>query len=145
MALAENAPQDTDVTVLAGLTGLCADAAQAASVLLETARNTVRARTCDADKISATALEREQHLAHGLAWFATYVEALKEMRGYAETMSGEGRFGEIECLITRIAFAEYLKLGSTNRNANGRIFFKTLRSSATTFSIPGRFTLTTIC
>ena len=44
-----------------------------------------------------------------------------------------------------MAFAEYRKLGSTNPSANGRIFFNTLISFATTFSIPGLLTLITIC
>ncbi len=59
-------------------------------------------------RVKSELVEAEQHITHGLAWFATYVEALKEMRGYSKTMSGEGRFGEIESLITRMAFAEYL-------------------------------------
>ena len=34
-------------------------------------------------KIADDLLEREQHAAHGLAWLATYVEACREMVGYA--------------------------------------------------------------
>jgi (2S)-methylsuccinyl-CoA dehydrogenase len=59
-------------------------------------------------KLSADALEREQHAAHGLAWLATYVEALKQMAAYAGSVEEEDRFGELEALITQIAFAEYL-------------------------------------
>ena len=59
-------------------------------------------------RVKSDRIEAEQHLTHGLAWVATYVEALKEMRGYTRTMSSEGRFGEMESLVTRIAFAEYL-------------------------------------
>nr|WP_321524432.1 acyl-CoA dehydrogenase family protein [uncultured Cohaesibacter sp.] len=59
-------------------------------------------------RVKADLVEAEQRLTHGLAWFATYVEALKEMSGYSTSMLAEGRFGEMESLITRIAFAEYL-------------------------------------
>nr|WP_321446326.1 acyl-CoA dehydrogenase family protein [uncultured Cohaesibacter sp.] len=76
--------------------------------LLEAIKAEVRAKVVVDDRISAERIEAEQRATHGFAWFATYVEALKEMRGYASTLSGEGRFGEMEMLITRIAFAEYL-------------------------------------
>ncbi len=59
-------------------------------------------------RVKADLVEAEQRLTHGLAWFATYVEALKEMSGYSTSMLAEGRFGEMESLVTRIAFAEYL-------------------------------------
>ena len=53
-------------------------------------------------------IEREQHAAHGLAWFATYVESVREMLAYAERMKSEGRYGETEDLLTRIGVGEYL-------------------------------------
>ncbi len=58
-------------------------------------------------KIDGPALEREQHAAHGLAWIATYVEALRQAANYAERMQGEGRFGELESLLVQIGAAEY--------------------------------------
>ncbi|TLP46792.1 acyl-CoA dehydrogenase [Cohaesibacter sp. CAU 1516] len=80
----------------------------AIETLLEAIKTEVRAKVVVEDRISAERIEAEQRATHGFAWFATYVEALKEMRGYASTLSDEGRFGEMEMLITRIAFAEYL-------------------------------------
>ena len=59
-------------------------------------------------RIDGTRLEREQHAAHGLAWLATYVEALRQMASYGERQHSAGRFGEIEQLIFQIAFGEYL-------------------------------------
>ncbi len=76
--------------------------------LLDTVIAAVRNKVTEGERISSKLVEAEQRATHGLAWMATYVEALKEMRGYARTMTEEGRFGEMECLITRIAFAEYL-------------------------------------
>ena len=45
--------------------------------------------------------------AHGLAWLATYVESLRQMRRWAQHLSADGRFGEIETLILTLAVAEY--------------------------------------
>ena len=76
------------------------------------------ARRCDASgpdarvaadgRVSAKLVDREQRAAHGLAWFATYVEALRQLAAYAERMSEAGRFGELEELLVRIGFGEYL-------------------------------------
>ncbi|MEQ9153455.1 MAG: acyl-CoA dehydrogenase family protein, partial [Parvibaculum sp.] len=49
-----------------------------------------------------------QFAAHGLAWAATYVEALRQLAAYAARMDREGRFGEFEALIVQTAFGEYL-------------------------------------
>ena len=57
---------------------------------------------------NASRIETEQHAVHGLAWLATYVEAIKEMAAYARRMNEEGRFGETEQLLTRIGLGEYL-------------------------------------
>ena len=71
-------------------------------------RGLVRARVSSGGKISSDLVEQAQHEGHGLAWLATYVESLREMIAYAERLSGEGRFGEIEDLLTRIGLGEYL-------------------------------------
>jgi len=68
----------------------------------------VRTRVSSGGKISSDLFEQAQHEGHGLAWFATYVESLREMIAYAERLSGEGRFGEVEDLLTRIGLGEYL-------------------------------------
>ena len=80
----------------------------AAEGLLDCALTAVRDRVSENGKLSADKLEAEQHAAHGLAWLATYVEAIKEMAAYARRMSEEGRFGETEQLMTRIGLGEYL-------------------------------------
>jgi (2S)-methylsuccinyl-CoA dehydrogenase len=53
-------------------------------------------------------LDREQRATHGLAWIATYVEAIRQVRAYAIRMSESGRLGEIEDLLIRIGVGEYL-------------------------------------
>ena len=76
--------------------------------LLARASASLRERLSEGGRLSAAAIEREQHAAHGLAWLATYVEAIKELGGYARRMLAEGRFGETEALMTRIGLGEYL-------------------------------------
>jgi (2S)-methylsuccinyl-CoA dehydrogenase len=72
------------------------------------ARSSVRAQISRGGKIDAAALEDAQHVAHGMAWLATYTEALRGLLAYAGRMQAEGRYGEIEDLLTRIGFGEYL-------------------------------------
>ena len=98
----------TNPAVLDNLIGLAKEAVTAADKLLAKARAGVREKVVVDGKVSAAALEREQFAAHGLAWMATYVEALRQLADYAERMTGEGRFGETEALIVQIAFGEYL-------------------------------------
>jgi (2S)-methylsuccinyl-CoA dehydrogenase len=80
----------------------------AAQGLMDSALDAVRDRVSENGRPSADKIESEQHAVHGLAWLATYVEAIKEMAGYAQRMSVEGRFGETEQLMTRIGLGEYL-------------------------------------
>jgi len=53
-------------------------------------------------------MEEHQYAAHAMAWLATYVEALRQMRAWAGRVSAEGRLGEMEALILQIGFGEYL-------------------------------------
>ena len=87
---------------------LLVEAAEAATTLRERAVEAVVAKVASGGKIDAEALEREQHAAHGLAWIATYVEALRQLASYAGRLEGEGRFGEMERLLAQLGAAEYL-------------------------------------
>jgi len=51
--------------------------------------------------------EAHQHAAHGLAWLATYIEAIRQLTAWAEKLHGEGRFGDVERLILQIGAQEY--------------------------------------
>ena len=68
----------------------------------------LRARLSRDGKLSADLIEKDQHAAHGLSWFATYKQGLSELLHYAERLNAEGAYGETESLLTRIGFAEYL-------------------------------------
>ncbi|MGO9945043.1 MAG: acyl-CoA dehydrogenase family protein [Rhodoblastus sp.] len=76
--------------------------------LYEKAVASVRAKVSENGKLSNSLIEAEQHAAHGLAWFATYVESVREMLAYGERMQAEGLYGETEELLTRIGVGEYL-------------------------------------
>jgi (2S)-methylsuccinyl-CoA dehydrogenase len=87
----------------------------AASALLALAREAVVA--AEAVLAAATAAVRgrhdqlpegEQRSAHGLAWLATYVEAIRQLCAYAERLHAAARFGEVEQLLLQVGLSEYL-------------------------------------
>src|SRR5580693_7251473 len=75
--------------------------------LLADATDQVRRRLAEGG-MSGELFDREQRATHGLAWFATYAEAVRQLVSYAERMSGQGRLGEIEELLVRIGAGEFL-------------------------------------
>ena len=80
----------------------------AIEALYQEAAASLRERVTENGKLSNMLIEHEQHAAHGLAWFATYVESIREMLAYAERIQAEGLYGETEDLLTRIGVGEYL-------------------------------------
>jgi (2S)-methylsuccinyl-CoA dehydrogenase len=80
----------------------------AAEALLEDARHAVASRVAVEGRPVPRALDREQRATHGLAWLATYVEALRQVAAYAERLAATGNFGETEDLLVRIGAGEYL-------------------------------------
>jgi len=83
-------------------------ASEMVAALVVEARERVRTKVIADGRISAERLEAEQHAAHGLAWLATYAEAIREMAAYAERLSADGRFGATEDLLVRVGMGEYL-------------------------------------
>jgi (2S)-methylsuccinyl-CoA dehydrogenase len=90
------------------LISLLESASEASSALRDSALKAVVAKVVLGGRIDGPALEAEQHAAHGLAWLATYVEAIRQLADYAKRMQGEGRFGEMESLLAQVGAAEYL-------------------------------------
>jgi len=80
----------------------------AMDALLADATRAVRSRVAAEGRVSGKLLDREQRAAHGLAWFATYTEALRQLAAYAGRMSEAGRLGELEELVVRVGLGEYL-------------------------------------
>ncbi|MDU8911727.1 acyl-CoA dehydrogenase family protein [Aestuariicoccus sp. MJ-SS9] len=103
--------QDLDLaqdTILPGLLDLTGAALEPARGILDKAKARVRAMVDDGGRVSGALIEAHQTAAHGLAWLATYVEALQQMQVWADKLQAEGSFGEVEQLIHQIAFGEYL-------------------------------------
>ena len=98
----------TETPLLDNLTGLTRAAVPAAEQVLERALEAVRGLTVRDGRVSGAAVEANQTAAHGLAWLATYVEALRQMQAWADRLTEAGGFGEVEALIHQIAFGEYL-------------------------------------
>ncbi len=90
------------------LLGLMQEARAAADALLGDATYKVRERVTVNGRTDSGLVEREQRATHGLAWLATYAEAIRQLLSYAERMSAQGRFGEIEELLVRIGAGEFL-------------------------------------
>ncbi|MGI1663132.1 acyl-CoA dehydrogenase family protein [Palleronia sp. KMU-117] len=93
---------------LPGLLATTRDALPAVEEVLECARSAVAAKVTRDGRVSAALIETHQTAAHGLAWLATYAEALRQMQAWAERLDAQGRLGETESLILQIAFGEYL-------------------------------------
>ncbi|HEY4125773.1 MAG TPA: acyl-CoA dehydrogenase family protein, partial [Rhizomicrobium sp.] len=86
----------------------CDAAVVAAEKFLAAARISVAAKVTANGKLDAKAIDREQRAVHAFAWYATYVEALRQMARWGRRLEAEKRFGEIESLILQCAFGEYL-------------------------------------
>jgi (2S)-methylsuccinyl-CoA dehydrogenase len=84
------------------------EAEKAVSALLSDAAAAIRQRVLSNGRISGSALDREQHAVHGLAWLATYAEIVRQLNAYAARMNDAGRFGEVERLLITIGLAETL-------------------------------------
>src|SRR3954452_529413 len=90
------------------LLGATERALSAAEAVLRQTRAHISERVMPGGAIDGALIDREQTAVHGLAWMATYVEALRQIRGWASRLDAAGEFGEAEALILLVAFGEYL-------------------------------------
>ena len=98
-ALTEKQPQ---------VIAILGDAVTALEALLGDARRAVSERVTVEGRLMSRRFDSEQRATHGLAWLATYVEAVRQLAQYARTLGDAGAFGEIEELLVRIGAGEYL-------------------------------------
>ena len=84
------------------------EATAAVDALLADAVAKVRERVMVEGHAVGRLLDREQRATHGLAWLATYVEAVRQLASYTERMTGGDTLGEMEEHLVRIALGEYL-------------------------------------
>ena len=101
----ESSDSDALLPDLLTLTGA---AVEALDGIFDKARGSVAARVVRDGRPDAGLMDAEQVATHGLAWLATYAQALRQMQGWAERLSARNAFGETEALIHQIAFGEYL-------------------------------------
>ncbi|HEX4040723.1 MAG TPA: acyl-CoA dehydrogenase family protein [Xanthobacteraceae bacterium] len=85
-----------------------AEAVGAVEALFADARRAVAERVTIEGRPVSRVFDREQRATHGLAWLATYVEAIRQLSAYAQRQSESGGFGETEDLLVRIGAGEYL-------------------------------------
>jgi (2S)-methylsuccinyl-CoA dehydrogenase len=83
-------------------------AAAATDSLLFDAVRAVRDLVSVEGRLSSALIDREQRAVHGLAWLATYAQAVRELVAYSHRLTIDNRFGETEELATRIGLGEYL-------------------------------------
>ena len=94
--------------IVENLLALTAEAVSDAEAYEVAAREAVRKLVAPKGKVDPALLEREQFAAHGFAWIATYVAALRQMHRWGESHASAEEGGEREKLILQCAFGEYL-------------------------------------
>src|SRR5271154_5909803 len=85
-----------------------ATALAAAEGLLAQARHNLADRVLRDGAVDPARLDVEQLAAHGLAWMATYVAALRQLRDWAARLDEAGEWGEPQRLVLAVGFGEYL-------------------------------------
>src|ERR1043166_5899137 len=88
MPIAVPRPADSELVELAR------EGAAAADALLADAIAKVRERVVVEGHVVGRLFDREQRATHGLAWLATYVEAVRQLATYTERMAGDDTLGE---------------------------------------------------
>jgi (2S)-methylsuccinyl-CoA dehydrogenase len=92
----------------ADLIATAREATLAVEGLLADATIAVRRKVASDGRVANRLIDREQRAAHGLAWLATYVQAVRQLATYAQRMHDAGRFGAIEEVLVRLGLGEYL-------------------------------------
>ncbi len=106
--MAHDGAEMPNSVILPDLLSLTEAALPPVEALLAEAQSTLRAAVDAGGRVSGAALEARQFEAHALSWLATYVESLRQLRGWAGRIAEAGGFGEMEQLILQIGFGEYL-------------------------------------
>src|SRR5262249_48646523 len=90
------------------LIALARDAVPAAEAVLRDATAAVRARIGAANPVTERLLDREQRATHGLAWLATYGQAIRPILADARRLHGDGGLREVEKHVVWLGLDEYL-------------------------------------
>lgn len=94
--------------IIPNLVAVIKDASAAVDAYVDVARGKCREALTKADgRPDRAALERQQHMAHGLSWLGTYAETLRQTAEWAARLEQECKFSTTEALLTQILFSEY--------------------------------------
>ena len=93
--------------VLPDLPTLLRGAAESASAFVDAARKQVAAHVCENGRINRRRAEEQQHLVHGLAWYATYAETLIQVAHWAERLADAKSLRAIDALLAQLLAGEY--------------------------------------
>src|SRR5215813_2241341 len=80
----------------------------AAESLLSVGRARLIASVAPSGVVEPERFTTEQFAGHALAWMASYVEALRQIRNWAVQLDEGGVFGEIDALILEVDYDNYL-------------------------------------
>ena len=94
--------------IIENLVQTMSGAMMAVEAFYDAAKSSAAEKLVKDGKPDRTALTEHQHLAHGLAWLATYVETLRETANWAQRLEEDEKFGETEALLSQILFGRYL-------------------------------------
>src|SRR6185437_228930 len=108
MALTASTAAATGGPLLPDLLPLAGRALDAADALVAAAKRRLLAELAPGGAIDPALLEQRQFAAHGYAWMATYVEALRRLLLWAERLEDRGELRELEALTLQMGFGEYL-------------------------------------
>jgi (2S)-methylsuccinyl-CoA dehydrogenase len=87
---------------------LSLEAVRAARRYTDAVRDAVSSVVGEGGEVDSSAIEREQRKVHGYAWVDTTVAALEATVAWAVRSRSAGRWSEIEELVLRVGFGEYL-------------------------------------
>ncbi|MBL4894852.1 MAG: acyl-CoA/acyl-ACP dehydrogenase [Emcibacter sp.] len=86
----------------------CAAAVEAAAQYADAAKTSLQQHLIKDGRLDRVEMEKHQYACHGFSWLSTYVEALRQTLNWATALQKDGLFTELEELIVRIGFGEYL-------------------------------------
>src|SRR4051812_44486880 len=84
------------------------EATLVAEAILRDATAAVRERVSVERHTVERSFDREQRATHGLAWLATYVEAIRQIAAFTERSLQASTLTEVEALLVQIGIGEYL-------------------------------------
>ncbi|MGL4728427.1 MAG: acyl-CoA dehydrogenase family protein, partial [Bosea sp. (in: a-proteobacteria)] len=118
--------------------GLIAAAMPALDAIAAKARAAVSAHVVANGKIDAARLDQHQHVAHGLAWLQTSIEAVRQLGNHGERLRLEGRYHEMDDLLIRIGAGEYAQqiLGGVAMSQTEFVRLADFGLDAKSFSVP---------